>query len=95
MPVRLALCVVAAVFAAVAAAAQAAIPMGVYGNAGRFDRLTSGVPSAEGELDEDHERFIDGLVARHRVVLGGDWKPSLAGVEAAYLLCCDSLLYPD
>jgi hypothetical protein len=38
MPVRLALCAVAAVFLAPVAAAQAAIPMGVYGNAGRKPR---------------------------------------------------------
>jgi hypothetical protein len=40
MPVRLALCAVAAVFLAAVAAAEAAIPMGAYGNTARFDRLT-------------------------------------------------------
>ena len=51
----------------------------------------SGTRSAEGELDDDHERFIDGLIAQHRVVLGGDWKPPVAGFEAGYLLSCGSL----
>jgi hypothetical protein len=38
--VRLALCAVVAACLATVAAAEAAIPMGVYGNASRFDRLT-------------------------------------------------------
>jgi opacity protein-like surface antigen len=40
MSVRLALCAVIAACLATVAAAQVAIPMGVYGNASRFDRLT-------------------------------------------------------
>jgi uncharacterized protein YciI len=51
----------------------------------------SGARSAEGEPNAEHEDFIDGLIAQHRVVLGGDWKPPLAGFEAAYLLSCSSL----
>lgn len=51
----------------------------------------NGSRSAEGELDDDHERFIDRLIAQHRVVLGGDWKPAIAGFEAGYLLSCASL----
>ena len=43
------------------------------------------------ELQADHERFIDGLIDQKRVVLGGDWKPPIAGFEAAYLLSCASL----
>lgn len=47
--------------------------------------------SADGELEDDHVRFIDGLISQNRVVLGGDWKPPIAGFEAAYLLSCASL----
>ena len=43
------------------------------------------------ELQADHERFIDGLIAQKRIVLGGDWKPPVAGFEAAYLISCGSL----
>jgi uncharacterized protein YciI len=50
----------------------------------------SGLGSAD-ELADDHERFIDELIAQHRVVLGGDWDPPVAGFEAAYLLGCSSL----
>jgi hypothetical protein len=50
----------------------------------------SGLSSSD-ELADEHERFIDGLIARHRVVLGGDWDPPVAGFEAAYLLGCASL----
>jgi len=42
-------------------------------------------------LQAEHERFIDGLIARKRIVLGGDWKPPVAGFEAAYLLSCTTL----
>jgi hypothetical protein len=47
------------------------------------------LPSLPGEAD--HERFIDGLIDQKRVVLGGDWLPPIAGVEAAYLLSSASL----
>jgi uncharacterized protein YciI len=42
-------------------------------------------------LSVEHERFIDSLIAERRVVLGGDWKPPVAGYEAAYLLSCATL----
>jgi uncharacterized protein YciI len=51
-------------------------------------------PGAKQEPDEalsEHERFIDGLIAEKRIVLGGDWKPPVAGYEAAYLLSCATL----
>ena len=43
------------------------------------------------QLQPDHERFIDGLIAQKRIVLGGDWKPPVAGFDAAYLLSCATL----
>jgi uncharacterized protein YciI len=43
------------------------------------------------EVQADHERFIDELIAEKQIVLGGDWKPPVAGYEAAYLLSCASL----
>jgi uncharacterized protein YciI len=51
---------------------------------------STGYASGE-ELQADHERFIDGLLAENRIVLGGDWKPPVAGFEAAYLLSCTTL----
>jgi uncharacterized protein YciI len=43
------------------------------------------------EVQADHERFIDELIAEKQIVLGGDWKPPVAGYEAAYLLNCTTL----
>jgi uncharacterized protein YciI len=39
----------------------------------------------------DHEPFVDSLVARNLVLLGGDLVPSAGGAEAAYVLSCASL----
>ena len=47
--------------------------------------------ASNGDLQAGHEGFIDGLIAENRVVLGGDWKPPVAGFEAAYLLSCTTL----
>jgi hypothetical protein len=44
-----------------------------------------------GELEEKHMAFIDSLIDRRKVVLGGAWKPPVAGFEGAYLLSCGSL----
>jgi len=44
-----------------------------------------------GEVDVDHEPFIDSLVAEHLVLLGGDLIDSEQGVRAAYVLRCDDL----
>jgi uncharacterized protein YciI len=43
------------------------------------------------DLQAGHEGFIDGLIAENRIVLGGDWKPPIAGFDAAYLLSCATL----
>jgi uncharacterized protein YciI len=44
-----------------------------------------------GELEQAHERFVDELVDPSRAVLGGSWKPSAGGFDAAYLVSCESL----
>lgn len=44
-----------------------------------------------GEVEADHEPFIDSLIAEHRVLLGGDLVDSEQGVRAAYVLRCDDL----
>jgi hypothetical protein len=38
----------------------------------------------------DHEPFVDWLLARNLVLLGGDLEPAPLGVEAAYVLSCGS-----
>jgi uncharacterized protein YciI len=37
---------------------------------------------------EAHERFIDGLIERHAVLLGGSFAPAAGDVRAAYVLHC-------
>ena len=44
-----------------------------------------------GEVDVDHEPFIDSLTAEHLVLLGGDLVDAEQGVRAAYVLRCDDL----
>ena len=44
-----------------------------------------------GEVDVDHEPFIDTLAAEHLVLLGGDLVDAEEGVRAAYVLRCDDL----
>ena len=44
-----------------------------------------------GEVDVDHEPFIDSLIAEHLVLLGGDLVDAYQGVRGAYVLCCDDL----
>jgi len=39
----------------------------------------------------EHEPFVDSLVARNLVLLGGDLLPPAHGTEAAYVLFCGSL----
>ena len=54
--------------------------------------LAANADEASGEAAQaDHERFIDRLIEQKRIVLGGDWKPPVAGFEAAYLIRSDSL----
>jgi uncharacterized protein YciI len=43
------------------------------------------------ELQREHERFIDRLDADNQIILGGRWRPPTAGIDAAYLLSCQSL----
>ena len=44
-----------------------------------------------GEVDADHEPFIDSLIEHHLVLLGGDLVRAEHGVQAAYVLHCDDL----
>jgi uncharacterized protein YciI len=44
-----------------------------------------------GEVDVDHEPFIDTLAAERLVLLGGDLVDAEEGVRAAYVLRCDDL----
>ena len=44
-----------------------------------------------GEVDVDHEPFIDSLIAEHLVLLGGDLVDADQGVRGAYVLRCDDL----
>ena len=44
-----------------------------------------------GEVDADHETFIDSLIAKHLVLLGGDLVEAGPGIQAAYVLRCDDL----
>jgi len=38
-----------------------------------------------------HVEFIDSLIERHLVLLGGGFSDPIDGIDAAYLLRCDSL----
>jgi uncharacterized protein YciI len=50
------------------------------------------VPGAEAELPEDaHEEFIDSLIARNLVLLGGPFARRVGAATAAYVLYCDSV----
>jgi uncharacterized protein YciI len=40
---------------------------------------------------EAHEHFIDGLIERHAVLLGGSFVPAFRDAGAAYLLRCAGL----
>jgi uncharacterized protein YciI len=44
-----------------------------------------------GEVEVDHEPFIDSLTAEHLVLLGGDLVDAGQGVRAAYVLRCNDL----
>ncbi|HLR93763.1 MAG TPA: hypothetical protein VK053_04495 [Jiangellaceae bacterium] len=39
--------------------------------------------------EEDHEPFIDSLVARNLILLGGSFDEPIDGAVAAYILRCD------
>jgi YCII-related domain len=39
----------------------------------------------------DHEPFVDSLVARNLVLLGGVLEPPLGGADGAYVLSCASI----
>jgi uncharacterized protein YciI len=43
------------------------------------------------ELEGAHEEFIGELEAQHRVILGGELAPPVAGHYGAYVIRCDSL----
>jgi uncharacterized protein YciI len=48
-------------------------------------------PAGEPRTEADHEPFIDSLIARNRVLLGGRFpQPFQADVWAAYVLRCDT-----
>jgi uncharacterized protein YciI len=44
-----------------------------------------------GEVDADHEPFIDSLIAEHLVLLGGDLVDAEHALRGAYVLRCDDL----
>ncbi len=49
-------------------------------------------PNQLPDRDSEHAPFIDGLIARNAVLLGGQFlDPPQPGVRAAYVLRCDSL----
>lgn len=52
--------------------------------------LRPGEPRSSRRLDAQHETFIDGLIRRNEVLLGGNLSPR-DGLPAAYLLACRSL----
>jgi uncharacterized protein YciI len=43
------------------------------------------------ELADAHERYVDSLIERRRVLLGGSFARTLGDVHAGYLLRCDSV----
>ena len=47
-------------------------------------------PVAGAGPSPDHEPFVDWLLARNLVLLGGELAPPPLGVEAAYVLSCSS-----
>lgn len=51
--------------------------------------LRPGGAQSHPELDDQHEAFIDGLIRRNEILLGGNLLPR-EGLSAAYLLACDS-----
>jgi uncharacterized protein YciI len=55
--------------------------------------LMNEVPDAEAAtLPEDaHERYIDSLIARKLVLLGGSFAGRVGAATAAYVLRCDSI----
>ena len=48
-------------------------------------------PVAGAGTSPDHEPFVDWLLARNLVLLGGELEPPSSGVDAAYVLSCASL----
>ena len=48
-------------------------------------------PVANAGEPPEHEPYVDSLVARNLVLLGGPYGSRVGGVDAAYLLHCDTL----
>jgi uncharacterized protein YciI len=54
--------------------------------------LMNDVPGAEAAVPEDaHEGYIDSLIARKLVLLGGPFAGRVGAATAAYVLHCDSM----
>lgn len=53
--------------------------------------LLEATAAAAVEQDAEHARFIDSLIERKLVLLGGEFGAPVAGAEAAYLLRCEGL----
>jgi uncharacterized protein YciI len=43
------------------------------------------------DISREHEAFIDALIRRNQILLGGPWDPAAGPFRAAYLLRCASL----
>ena len=43
------------------------------------------------DVRREHEVFIEGLIRRNQILLGGPWAPAAGPFRAAYLLRCASL----
>jgi uncharacterized protein YciI len=48
-------------------------------------------PVAGAKEGPEHEPYVDWLVARNLVLLGGDFEPAVGAADAAYVLRCDTL----
>jgi uncharacterized protein YciI len=53
--------------------------------------LRRGENAQEERYDEAHEAFIDSLISRHAILLGGPFGALLGDVDGAYVLRCGSL----
>jgi uncharacterized protein YciI len=48
-------------------------------------------PVANAGAPPEHQPYVDSLVARNLVFLGGPFEPRVGGADAAYLVYCDTL----
>lgn len=53
--------------------------------------FTEGPQPEDPEVVRSHEDFIDELIGRNQILLGGSFRPRLDAVRAAYVLRVDSL----